>query len=772
MTVIDRMQTAGNAQTAEISRQNASLRALRVLRLLLRRHYHSCRLVVVFLALSSSAASAQTPPRPGEATRAVTLSLAEYNRLLDLAARPAAGPPAAPVASVLSGANLRVRVERDTARGVFTLTGQVLRAGISRVNLISGATLMEASVGGRPLPLAADGNAQAAFVPGPGPFSLSLEWGAPLVYAPGRASFTLPVPKSGTARATIDLPGDQADVHLSTGLITQRAVASGRTIVEATLEPGAATEVWWSMRDSAPVAAARDVRMLADVMTLVTLGDADVRMAALVDVAVVQGEPGLIEAHVPAGYEVTGVSGSSLESSDTRDGAVMLRVSDSAVRRHQFLISLERQHEGGSFTLDTGVVTIPDAQRERGEIAVEGIGTLELTAIERDGMQRLDVRELDKALQSLARLPILAAFRYQRATAPLAALTLGVKRFSDSGVLAAIADRAEATTLVTTEGRALTEVVLTVQNRAQPFLKVTLPPGASIVSVDVAGESAKPVAGADGTRVPLLRPGFRPNGPYTVTFVYLHAGAPFAKKGEMQMALPKMDIPVGIVEWEVFVPENYSVRAFDGNVIDRLASPQMRIAAAGVAPGAMGGVAGGVVAGLASRADAAHLPILPGQIRGRVTDSIGEALPGVTIALDSGRSHQSTVTGADGTYVLSIVPSGTVTVSAQLAGFRASDRSFTFDQRPRQVDFALAVGNLDETVTVSAESPKMLKETGTNEKDQKPAPPPQTVVELQRRTAGVLPVRVDVPRAGTSHQFVKPLLVDQEATVRFKYKRR
>jgi hypothetical protein len=52
-------------------------------------------------------------------------------------------------------------------------------------------------------------------------------------------------------------------------------------------------------------------------------------------------------------------------------------------------------------------------------------------------------------------------------------------------------------------------VSLTVQNRAQPFLKVTLPAGASIVSVNVAGEAAKPVLGLDGTRVPLLRPGFR-----------------------------------------------------------------------------------------------------------------------------------------------------------------------------------------------------------------------------------------------------------------------
>jgi hypothetical protein len=69
--------------------------------------------------------------------------------------------------------------------------------------------------------------------------------------------------------------------------------------------------------------------------------------------------------------------------------------------------------------------------------------------------------------------------------------------------------------------------------------------------------------------VPLLRPGLRPTGPYQVSFVYLHAGTPFAKKGELDMALPKMDIPVGLVNWEVFVPERYKTSVTGGNAIDR-----------------------------------------------------------------------------------------------------------------------------------------------------------------------------------------------------------
>ena len=44
------------------------------------------------------------------------------------------------------------------------------------------------------------------------------------------------------------------------------------------------------------------------------------------------------------------------------------------------------------------------------------------------------------------------------------------------------------------------------------------------------------------------------------------------------------------------------------------------------------------------------------------------------------------------------------------------------------------------------------------------------VQNLQRRASGVLPVRMEVPRAGTSHRFVKPLVIDEETGVTFRYR--
>jgi hypothetical protein len=725
---------------------------------------------MAFLALViAPRAVAQGLPPGGPGT--VTLSRADYDQLLDLSSRKPVPVETTPAAA-LTRADIRVRVAGASARSTIRVDGEVFRAVVARVPLIKGATLLEARMENRPLPVVADGNAHIALVQGPGPFSATLEVGTPLTFSPGRGTFVLPVPAAGSVTATIDVPGDQTDVHLSTGLIQRRRSANGRTTVDATLQPGTATEVWWSTHDSAPSAgAARDVRLLSDVKSIVTIGDADVRLLSLINATVVQGDPSQIALTIPAGYEVVSVSGASLERTETQAGMVTLFVSDTALRRHQFLVSLERPHAIGSFTLETGLPTLRAAQRETGEVAVEGLGTLEVTSLDVPGLRRMDVREVDPSLAAAARQALLAAYRYQRTAELPPSLALNVRRFADAEVLAAVADRAVATTLVTKEGRALTEVTMWIRNRAQPFMKVSLPAGAAMLSVEVAGEPAKPVEGRDGSRVPLLRPGFRPDGAYPVSFVYIHAGTPFLKKGDMQMTLPRMDVPVNVVEWELFVPDEFRVDRFAGDLFDAnlIAADTMRMV-----------TVENYGTGVAARVSPLR-PLAPaqaGQINGRVLDQIGEPLPGVKVVVDAGGRRQTAVTDETGAYVLSNVPTGMVTLTGELSGFTSARRSLQFDQRGQQVNMTLEVGSLAETVTVTAETPVIQTQSSTRsgrgdaQNRKADETPSLNVQSLQRRASGVLPVRMEVPRAGTSHRFVKPLVIDEEPSVTFRYKRR
>jgi hypothetical protein len=289
------------------------------------------------------------------------------------------------------------------------------------------------------------------------------------------------------------------------------------------------------------------------------------RLAVLADVTVVQGEPSQFQVELPAGYEVTGVTGATLDATENQAGILTLKVNAPTRRSHQFLISMERSISGAK--ADAPFLTFKGAQRETGEVLIEGTGTMELTTTEGGGLKRMDVKEANPYLRSLAHFPPQAAFRYHKQASETPTLALQWTRFPDGSVLAAEAESAVVTTLVTSEGKSLTEVRLIVKNQAQPFLKVALPAGATILSADVGGERVKPVQGPDGNRVPLLRPGFRPTDSYAVSFVFMHSGAPFAKKGGADLSLPSMDIPISLLSWEVFLPEQYKVKDFGGDVI-------------------------------------------------------------------------------------------------------------------------------------------------------------------------------------------------------------
>ncbi len=98
-----------------------------------------------------------------------------------------------------------------------------------------------------------------------------------------------------------------------------------------------------------------------------------------------------------------------------------------------------------------------------------------------------------------------------------------------------------------------------------------------------------------------------------------------------------------------------------------------------------------------------------GTIQGRVSDSQGAVLPGVTVTATSPAliQPQTTVTSETGNYRFPAVPPGTFSVSYELAGFNTLKRdgiSITLGFTA-QVNVELALATLQETVTVSGASP-------------------------------------------------------------------
>jgi Carboxypeptidase regulatory-like domain len=120
-----------------------------------------------------------------------------------------------------------------------------------------------------------------------------------------------------------------------------------------------------------------------------------------------------------------------------------------------------------------------------------------------------------------------------------------------------------------------------------------------------------------------------------------------------------------------------------------------------------------ILCGFASTADAQATATVAGSVR----DSQGASVAGATVTLVSeGRGSTFPTTSSNsGDFVLTNVPADTYTVSVTMTGFKKVERSgvlVTSGDRVGVGTLTLQVGDLKETVEVSAEAPLLQTQTG------------------------------------------------------------
>src|SRR5215471_21169177 len=111
---------------------------------------------ILVSVLSVVAASGQ-----GVVAGHVTLSVEEYNRLLEMAAKQPKRPEGPPVPYAVHDASLKLRVEGESVVGAVELHGEVLEKRDIKAPLVTGMTVLDARQNGRPLPLVKEGGTHA-----------------------------------------------------------------------------------------------------------------------------------------------------------------------------------------------------------------------------------------------------------------------------------------------------------------------------------------------------------------------------------------------------------------------------------------------------------------------------------------------------------------------------------------------------------------------------------------------------------------------------------
>ena len=156
--------------------------------------------------------------------------------------------------------------------------------------------------------------------------------------------------------------------------------------------------------------------------------------------------------------------------------------------------------------------------------------------------------------------------------------------------------------------------------------------------------------------------------------------------------------------------------------------------------------------------------------------------PTLTVTATNTQTGASLTTRSDGegNWVILGMQPGPVKVTISSPGFRNFQQDLELQaNRPARMGSTLQVGAISEVVTVTADSAQIntsestIRGLETAARSKQLAllnAPSQNVFNLQQRVAGILPVRMEVPRSGKSYRFVRPLVMDEETRIYVPYK--
>jgi hypothetical protein len=274
----------------------------------------------------------------------------------------------------------------------------------------------------------------------------------------------------------------------------------------------------------------------------------------------------------------------------------------------------------------------------------------------------------------------------------------------------------------------------------------------------------------------LLRPGLDSSRAYTVSFVYLNTGTVFSKNGNYDMGLPRLDIPINLLTWEVSLPDRVEVKQFGGNA---LAAELFPSTAQDIIAGDLDETVDEESIIVQNEIDLSNLQ--PGQVGGIIVDPKGAVIAGGLVTLTNKQTGGTWSTRADqeGRWIIANAPAVPTTVSVEAPGFNRSNHELNLvASKSEIIGTELQIGGVTETVTVTRnnmftlDGVRGLEEQARKNRAAQMQTPSKNVFALQRRVAGILPVRIEVPRSGKSYRFVRALVLDEETRISFAYKSR
>jgi hypothetical protein len=526
-------------------------------------------IVAASLCWGAPARGQEKPNEPSHIAGWVVIPVDEY-RVLRAKAYPVEhDPEPPPTDATLTRVDYTLHVAGDLAAGRATLTVDVLKDGWVRVPVPAGLLVREARLEGKPVSLVPgapgkNGAHLSALLSRAGRFELLLDVDVPVTSSAGDESISLPSTESGVTRASVVLPRQGIDLRVGGGLLSEKSETPGETKWLAYARGNEALTFTWR-RKTEDHHVELPLRLRGSLTQLASLGEDSASVYAEASFEVVQGAARAVRIQLPDKITVNQVSGAMVADWEMKNGELAVTFLEPVEHSARFVINGEARLPKDGI-IDIPLLRLLNTERDTGGVAVEILGAGEIKDQKAQGLEDADATDLGEMVAS-RQSPALVAFRARSGEAGATrSLSVNVARYDQQAVLMANIEEARYQVLMSADGKELVQARYAVRNNQRNFVKVTLPSGATVWSVTLAGKPVRPGQAPDGSLLlPLEKSRGGDDAPaFAVEILYITKATKWEEKGREKVTLPALDLPISRTGLLLYYPPLFKVSAEPG----------------------------------------------------------------------------------------------------------------------------------------------------------------------------------------------------------------
>ena len=440
--------------------------------------------------------TAQAQEKPGESAHAagwVVIPVEEY-RVLRAKAYPVEhDPEPPPLDATLTRVDYDLHVTGELAAGRANLTVDVLKDGWVRVPVPAGLLVREARLDGKlvslvPAPQGKGAGHLSALLSHPGRWVLALDVDVPVTASTSDESISLPSTESGVTRASVELPRQGVDLRVDGGILSEKSETSGETKWLVYGRGNEALTLSWRKKTE-DHHIELPLRMRGLLTQLTSLGEDSTAIYAEASLEIVQGAAREVRIQLPEKLTINQVSGAMIADWEMKNGELAITFLEPVEHSARFVINGEARLPRDGI-IDIPLLRLLHTERDSGGVAVEILGAGEIKDQKAQGLEDADASDLGEMIAS-RQSPALAAFRARAGEAGTTrTLSVNVARYDQQAVLMANIEEARYDILMSADGKELVQARYAVRNNQRNFVKIALPPGASVWSASLGGRPA------------------------------------------------------------------------------------------------------------------------------------------------------------------------------------------------------------------------------------------------------------------------------------------